>query len=125
MASGSGRQDLAIRICAVLIFGPALFLLVTMFLQGAGSASPGLGWMFLLVGMALLAFATTRNYIGTIGRGTQGVFSAEAEMGILGIGLGMVAPLGMLSYYFYGIAVLSVIIYIAKIFIIGERAAND
>ena len=122
MASGSGRQDLAIRVCAVLIFGPALYLIVTLFLQGAGSAKPGMGWMFVLLGMALLAFATTRNYIGTIGTGAKSTYSAEAEMGILGIGLGMVSPLAMLSYYFYGIAVLSVIIYIAKIFVYKEEA---
>ena len=118
----SRKQGFATSICAILIFGPALFLLVTLFLLKTGSTNFDLGWIFLLTGIAFLAFTTTRNFIITIGTSTKKAISTEAEMGLIGIGLGLVSPLAMLSYYFYGVAVLSVMIYFAKIFIFKERA---
>ena len=122
MESKSGKQGLATRIGAILIFGPALFLLVILFLLKTGSTDLDLGWIFLLSGVAFLAFTTIRNFISTIGTSTKRAISTEAEMGLIGIGLGLVSPLAMLSYYFYGVAVLSVMIYFAKIFIFKERA---
>jgi hypothetical protein len=117
------KQDLVIRICAILIFGPSLFIMVTLlFFPQKSSTILDFGWVLLLLGTTFLAFSTTKNFIDTIGMNAKKVVSTEADMGIISTGLALVSPLALLSYYFYGVVILSAIIFFAKIFIFKDRA---
>ena len=105
------------RICALVILGSGILIFLAQFWFVESSLRPGMGWIFLLLGSAFLSFDVTTAFIHSIGTDQKRKISFETSLGIIGTGLVFTSPSVMMSYYFVGVVVLSVMIVLAKIFL--------
>lgn len=115
------RVDLFYRLSGLFILGPALAIIAAYLILPKDQVIPSAGWLFILLGIAFLAFTTVRNFLITLRARPSHILFTETDMGLIAIGLALVAPSMWLTYYFYYLVILSAAMVLGRIFVDGRR----